>query len=429
MAYKIGDLKPNALRYDDIDVGDEASLSHCITQKDVEAFAKLTGDFNPVHLDAGFAKLTTFGKPVVHGMLTSSFISTMIGMLLPGPGALWTSQTLEFLAPTYIGDEITVVARVKQKSPATQMIVLEIAITNQHGAQVVFGDSTVRLLDVKDGAESSSAIKGQDQIEPSLAPVEYPGSPVKKLVDRKAILVLGGSRGIGAATVKYLAAKGDPIVFNYLKSEGEAKYLVEQVQQQGGQAIAIRGDVASSKVVEHIFSTAETQVGPISSVVYCAAPNPIPKAFGELQWEDFQKHLDTQIKGAFNCVQRALPQMIEAKSGAFVFLGSIFADGTPPIQQSSYVVTKAALAALVRSLAVEYGPKGIRVNVVSPGMTRTEMIANIPEKVKMLTKMNTPMRQLAEPEDIASAIVFLLGSESGHITGETLRVCGGLVMR
>jgi 3-oxoacyl-[acyl-carrier protein] reductase len=120
--------------------------------------------------------------------------------------------------------------------------------------------------------------------------------------------------------------------------------------------------------------------------------------------------------------------MTASGSGAFVFLSSIFADGVPPSQQTVYVTVKAGLAAMARSLAVEYGPKGIRVNVVSPGMTQTEMISNIPDKVKMLAKMNTPLRRLADSDDIAATIDFLLSPAARHITGENIRVCGGIVM-
>lgn len=120
--------------------------------------------------------------------------------------------------------------------------------------------------------------------------------------------------------------------------------------------------------------------------------------------------------------------MLENSTGSFVHLGSIFTDGTPPVQQSAYITSKAALNSLTHSLAVEYGAKGIRFNSVNPGMTKTQMISNIPEKVKMLTKMNTPLRNLAEPEDIANSIAFLLGPQAAHITGETLRVCGGIFM-
>jgi len=89
---------------------------------------------------------------------------------------------------------------------------------------------------------------------------------------------------------------------------------------------------------------------------------------------------------------------------------------------------KAALAALARSLAVEYGPKGVRVNVVAPGMTQTDMLAHIPEKTKVLARMNTPLRRLGEPSDVADVVAFLVGPGSRHVSGETIRVCGGLVM-
>jgi 3-oxoacyl-[acyl-carrier protein] reductase len=120
--------------------------------------------------------------------------------------------------------------------------------------------------------------------------------------------------------------------------------------------------------------------------------------------------------------------MVERNSGSFIFVGSIFAEGTPPVQQSAYITAKAALAAFARSLAVEYGPKGIRVNVIAPGMTQTDMLATIPDKTKMLAKMSTPLRRLAEPSDVAEVARFLVGRGGAHISGETIKVCGGIVM-
>ena len=149
MTYDKKDAFFESLNFDEIQVGLIKTLTHTISQKDVDDFATLTGDFNPVHVDEDFAKTTNFGKNVVHGMLTSSFISTMIGMLIPGPGALWTSQTLEFLNPSFIGDVITVIATVTRKSEATQSIVLKIEIINQKGTKVVSGESTVKVLEIK----------------------------------------------------------------------------------------------------------------------------------------------------------------------------------------------------------------------------------------------------------------------------------------
>ena len=115
-------------------------------------------------------------------------------------------------------------------------------------------------------------------------------------------------------------------------------------------------------------------------------------------------------------------------NGSFIFIGSTYAEGAPPSQQAHYVSTKAALSAFARSLAVEMGPKGIRANVIAPGMTVTDMLSGIPDKTKMLAKMNTPLRRLAMPEDVAYAADFLIGVGGRHITGETLRVCGGSLM-
>jgi 3-oxoacyl-[acyl-carrier protein] reductase len=412
MPYQPGEITPNKLLIDEVYIGQTFEFVHTVTLADVNAFAILTGDYNPVHVDPDFAKRTLFGKQVVHGMLTASFISTMIGMLIPGPGALWTSQTIEFLNPTFIGDVITVAAKVKAKSNATRMLSLEISIINQNKTKIITGESTVRMLEIAD----------QKKREP-LAMSEN-----GKSIEPRVILVTGGSRGIGAATATLLALKGHAIVVNYLMADSEALDLVNKITEVGGRIIAVKGDIACEVDVANLYKIAEDKFGPVQAVVHCASPSPIPQPFDSLDWQTFQKHIDTQIQGAFNCAKYALPKMTASGTGAFVFLSSIFADGLPPSQQTAYVTVKAGLAAMARSLAVEYGPKGIRVNIVSPGMTQTEMISRIPDKVKMIAKMNTPLRRLADAEDVAATIDFLLSSAAKHITGENIRVCGGISM-
>lgn len=155
MPYQPGEITPNKLLIDEVYIGQAFEFVHTVTLADVNAFAILTGDYNPVHVDPDFAKRTLFGKQVVHGMLTASFISTMIGMLIPGPGALWTSQTIEFLSPTFIGDVITVAAKVKAKSNATRMLSLEISIINQNKTKIITGESTVRMLEIADQKKGS----------------------------------------------------------------------------------------------------------------------------------------------------------------------------------------------------------------------------------------------------------------------------------
>jgi 3-oxoacyl-[acyl-carrier protein] reductase len=412
MPYQPGEIKPNNLTLEQVSVGQTFELVHTVTLADVKAFANLTGDYNPVHVDANFAKRTMFGKQVVHGMLTASFISTMIGMLIPGPGALWTSQTIEFLSPTFIGDIITIVAKVKAKSNSTRMISLEMSIHNQNNTKLIIGDSTVRMLEIAEETRKDHLVMNE----------------IDKVTEPKVVLVTGGSRGIGAAIATLLASKGHAVVVSYLSAEEEVQTLVKRITEINGRIIAVKGDIANETEVAKLFTAAEKKFGPVQAVVHCAAPNPIPQTFDSLDWQTFQKHVDTQIQGAFHCAKHALPKMTASGTGAFVFLSSIFAEGVPPTHQTAYVTVKAGLAAMARSLAVEYGPKGIRVNVVSPGMTHTEMISNIPDKVKMLAKMNTPLRRLADAEDVAATIDFLLSPAARHITGENIRVCGGVVM-
>jgi len=404
MAYQKDDRIVNMIDFDVIQVGDKAELTHLLTKEDVQVFASLTGDFNPLHVDEEFTKKTLFQKPVVHGMLSASFISTMIGMLLPGGGALWMSQTLEFISPAHVGDVIRVIASVKQKSLATRVLVLQVVVINQLGKELIRGESTIKVLEVKHEEKPMDFnVKG-------------------------TVLITGGSRGIGAATAHKLAADGFPVVINYLSAEDEAQRVVNQITQAGGRAIAFKANVADLEQVKKLFISAEETFVPIQSVVHCAAPGNAPQPFAELDWDAFQGQIDVHLQGAFNCAKCALAKMVEAKSGNLVFIGTIYTDGVPPVQQARYVVAKAALTSLARCLAVEYGPMNIRVNVVAPGMTQTEMIADLPDKVKMLTKMQTPLRRLAEPEDIAHTIAFLLNPASRHITGQTIAVCGGSVM-
>lgn len=419
MSYRREDKQAAHLRFDDLTPGYRAELSHTVTQADVDAFAELTGDFNPIHIDPEFARATSFGKPIVHGMLTSSFISTMIGMLLPGRGALWMAQTLNFNRPTFVGDTITVRSEVKQASLATRTIICGIEVVNQNGAAVVSGEATVRLLDDGDPASQQAE-----------APTRRKSPSIRDAVDAagSVVLITGGSRGIGAAAARRLAAEGHAVAINYHRSADAAEALAAEIGADGGRAVAVAADVADGAAVDAMFDIVEAALGPITGVVHCAAPEPVPQPFANVAWETFEAQFRTQIGGAYHCARRALPAMIDGTGGAMVFLGSIYGDSAPPPQQAAYVAAKAGLAGLTRSLAVEYGPQGVRANLVAPGMTNTAMIANLPDKAKMLAKMNTPLRRLAEPDDIARVIAFLIGEGGRHITGETIHVSGGVTM-
>lgn len=394
----------NVRDFDAIQVGDEASLAHRITAEDVVAFAALTGDHNPLHVDPDYAKGTEFRRQVVHGMLSASFISTLIGMLLPGPGALWTSQTLNFRGPAFIGDTITVKGIVRQKVVAVRYLALDISITNQFGQEIVNGQSTVKVIHT-----------------PRTRSMSNDNQP-------RTIVITGASGGIGGATARLLGARGDNIVINYLANAAAAEGIAEDVRAAGGQAILVGGDIADAGTARELFAKAAETFGRIDSFVHAAGPENAPTAFESVSWEMMLDQLNVHVGGAFNGAKEAVPGMLAAGGGSMVFIGSIYGEGAPPAQQMRYAVAKAGLGALARALAVELGPKGIRVNVVSPGMTKTKMIEGLPEKARMLAKTQTPLRQLAEPSDVANSVAFLLSPSASHITGENLRVCGGITM-
>jgi len=420
MSYKQEDCTVAALTFSDIDVGYKAQLKHTISQDDLNTFASLVGDFNPIHMDPEYARTTSFGKPIVHGMLTSSFISTMVGMLLPGRGALWTEQTLRFMRPTFVDDEITVSAEVSQVSPATRTIISKVVITNQNDVVVVTGQSTVQLTE---GRTSEEAAAARQKLTTGETVVGKNDGPDKQT--GRVILVTGGSGGIGGACAKALAGAGFQVAVNYHSNREAAEAVVATINSAGGKAMAIKGDIADASQVDVIFEKIEDLLGAATGLVHCAAGEPVPATFQDTGWKIFETAFQVQIGGAHNCVDRALPNMLANKFGSIVFIGSIYGEGKPPVQQAAYVTAKAALAGLARALAVELGPKGIRVNVVAPGMTQTQMVANLPQKAVALAKMTTPLRRLAEPDDVAAVVSFLISDAARHITGETLNVSGG----
>jgi len=135
------------LKFEEINVGDTASFSKTVSEADVYAFAGISGDFNPIHVDAEFARGTRFGQRIAHGMLSASFISTVIGTALPGKNTVYLSQDLRFVAPVFFGDTLKAVVKVAETLPEKRILVLETTVFNQHGKQVLTGQAKVMKKD------------------------------------------------------------------------------------------------------------------------------------------------------------------------------------------------------------------------------------------------------------------------------------------
>lgn len=390
--------------FERIAIGDVRTLKKSITSEEVRRFVELTGDDNPLHVDAGYAETTPFKSIVVHGMLGASFISTVIGTKLPGPGALWVSQNMEFLRPVRLGDELTVSCTVLKKHERDRLLELKTVITNQDDQEVLAGTAKVKVLASK------------------------PASEAPQRGSLKVALVSGASGGIGAAIVRRLAADGHKVVINYRSRRERAEALVKEITDSGGAAVAVHADVGDAQQAAAMVEAASHAFGGVSVLVNAAAPAINPKSLANASWADLQKHLDVQVRGAFELAKACAPQMAERRHGRIVNITSQVVEGQPTVNWTAYAVAKAALAALSRQLAAELGPSGVTVNCVSPGMTETHLIGDIPEKVQMMVARQTPLRRLSTPEDVAEAVAWLASDAAAFVTGTTLGVNGGLAM-
>jgi 3-oxoacyl-[acyl-carrier protein] reductase len=394
------------MKYNEIQIGTVKKLTHKISKNDIERFVELTGDDNRMHTDLEYASRTSYKEPVAHGMLSASFISTIIGTKLPGDGALWFSQSLEFLIPVRIGDMLTIIAEVVKKDDKSNVIELKTNVLNQHKQFVIKGFAKVKVVEeeLKEGSSND--------LDPK---------------QNKVALVIGGSGGIGSAACKTLAKAGFDVAIHYLSNEKAARKAQDEVQKIGRKAYIFKSDITQKSSVLDMVSDVINRMGTITAMANCTTSKIPTIKFAALEWGDFDIHIQNQIKGTLNIVQAILPEMEKKGYGKIICLNTQALD-TPSGDWLAYITAKGALMGFCRALAFDLAPKGIRVNSVSPGMTQTELIGDIPERVKMVAAAKTPLRRLALPDEIASAITFLASTDSDYLCGETIRVNGGQAM-
>jgi 3-oxoacyl-[acyl-carrier protein] reductase len=235
-------------------------------------------------------------------------------------------------------------------------------------------------------------------------------------------LVTGASRGIGAAVATALAAQGVAVAVNYFGSEAAALAVVANIQAAGGKAIAVKADARDRAQVEAMAATVQAQLGPIGILVLNASINFPMAAFQQYPWEGFEAKVLGELGAAFHGCRAVVPQMLSRKGGSIVAITSGLARN-PGWGFCAHSAAKAGLEGLVRALAFELGPMGIRVNSVAPGLTLTDATANIPEKHKQAAAEHSPLRRNGQAEDVATAVVGLLLAD--FVTGATLPVNGG----
>ncbi len=238
------------------------------------------------------------------------------------------------------------------------------------------------------------------------------------------VFISGGSRGIGAASVRLFAQEGWNVVFSYVNQSGAAEALVRELE--GLPVLALRADVRDTAAVEAAMAETVRSFGPPDALV-CNAGIARPGLIQNCTDEDWAELFDVNAAGMHRCIRAALPHMLRRKAGRIVTVSSMWGISGAACE-TAYSATKGAVIAMTRALAMELAPSGITVNCVAPGAVDTDMLSGLSGEDRAQLIREIPLGRLGRPEEIAAAIRWLCSPEAGYLTGQVLSPNGGMVL-
>ena len=243
----------------------------------------------------------------------------------------------------------------------------------------------------------------------------------------KVAIVTGSSRGIGRAIAEGLAGQGARVVISSRKQDAcDAVAAAINAQHGEGQAVAIAASISDKEALQRLVDETRAQFGRIDILVCNAASNPYYGPMAGISDEQFRKILDNNVLANHWLVQMVAPEMLERGSGSIIIVSSV-GGLTSSTVIGAYNISKAADLQLVRNLAAEFGPQGVRVNAIAPGLVRTDFARALwenPDILKAVTKV-AALKRIGEPRELAGAAVFLASDAASFVTGQTLIVDGG----
>ncbi len=243
--------------------------------------------------------------------------------------------------------------------------------------------------------------------------------------NRKVALVFGGSRGIGAAIVSRLAEDGYTVPFTYVSRPDAADELAAKVRDAGGTALAIKADSVSQDDIKAAVGTTIDRFGRLDVVVVNAGVARMG-VVDTVPVEDLDLQLDVNVRGVFLAIQAAVPHLKEG--GRIITIGSNIALRSGFPGASVYQTTKAAVAGMVKGLALDLAPRGITINNVQPGPTKTDMISGLGNEGMDMVMGMVPLKRMAEPAEIAGLVSYIARDEAGYVTGASLTIDGGFAL-
>lgn len=247
-----------------------------------------------------------------------------------------------------------------------------------------------------------------------------------KLLQDKVVLITGASRGIGKSIAEECVKHGAKVAFTYLSSEEKAKALEAELSRNGGVVKGFRSDAAKFDEAQKLVDDVVAEFGTIDVLVNNAGitRDTLLMRMTEEQWDEV---INTNLKSAFNLTKAVQRPMLKAKSGSIINMSSVVGV-SGNAGQSNYAASKAGLIGFTKSVAQELGSRNIRANAIAPGFIETEMTEVLEPKVVDEWRSSIPLKRGGQPKDVADLVVFLGSDMSLYITGQTINVCGGMLM-
>jgi acetoacetyl-CoA reductase len=240
------------------------------------------------------------------------------------------------------------------------------------------------------------------------------------------VVVTGASRGLGRAIAEEVARGGAKVVVNYSRSKEPAEELVNEISENGGEAIAVQADVSDAEQAQKLIDQAIEEYGRIDVLVNNAGIN-IDRTLKKLSVDDWDKVIQVDLNSAFYTVHAVLPHMTEQGGGKIINMSS-FVGEAGNIGQANYSAAKAGLLGFTKTAAKELARSGITVNAICPGFIETDMVASIPEDARNKLLKTVPLGRFGQPEEIARAVCYLV-EDGDYITGQSLDINGGVYIR
>lgn len=384
----------------DLRVGLADEIERDLTEEDVLAFARLSGDHNPLHVDADYARATNYQGRIVHGALQVGLASAMLGMHLPGRNVLFGAANARFLAPLYFP------CRVRVRGEITTWSAEE-----RRGTLIVLVHEASSLVTT---AEIHASFTLHEQREEA-APMASPATP-SPTDDRRVLLVTGASGGVGAALVRHLAAESAVLALVHRAPLDPALAELPSVTE-------VRADLGAPGFEDRVLAALGGRA--LHGVVHAAWPG-LPLGGLLAATDDV---IDRQV--AFGTTQTVrLARLLFAHTagdGRMVVLGSIAGTQKPTINAAAYSLGKAALEHTVRLLAPELARKGVTINAVCPGYLPVGMNKQAGDRQRLREAAQIPLGRLCAPEDVAGMVDYLLSNAGAFVSGQIIGLTGGQI--